>query len=234
MLREHIMVALESLGLSADEPVLDALVLHAGMMLATNAIHNLTRITDEEDVALLHVADSLTALPYLVAAPEGSFADIGSGAGYPGIPLALLSARHAVLVESRAKKAAFLQEAVDVLGIDAEVRMSRAEELAESQAGAFGAVTARALATLPSLVELAAPLLVVGGTLIALKGEPGAEEYASGDAVARIVGLKRTSTDPVTIPGVDLQRTIVCYRRERESRIALPRRPGMAQKKPLA
>ncbi len=234
MLRDQIAFAAGALGVSLEEEALDAIVLHAGMMLAANAERNLTRITGEKEIAFLHVADSLTALARLARAPSGPFADIGSGAGYPGIPLAVVSHRRAALLEATGKKASFLRDVVDVLGIDAEVLAERAEEVAHTQPSAFAAVTARALAPLPSLVELAAPLLAPGGLLIALKGEPSEDELSAGDAVAEIVGLARASSESFTLPGIDVRRTIVCYRREGRSRIQLPRRPGMAQRRPLA
>lgn len=234
MLREEIRRALASLQVVATESQVDALHAHASMMLDANAVHNLTRITDAHDVAFLHVADSLTALPVLSAAQPGPFADLGSGAGYPGVPLAIMSGRCGTLVESRAKKAAFLQDVARVIGLDLQVLPERAEEAARGHAGAFSVVTARALSSLPSIVELAAPLLAPGGVFIAMKGGPAGEELEAGDRVARMVGLERSSAEAFLLPVALVRRTLVCYRRTGDARIALPRRPGMAQRSPLA
>lgn len=234
-LREQVLGALQLVGCGGlPEEVVDGLVLHAGMLLAANTSQNLTRITDERDVAMLHVADSLVALPHLAEAPAGRFADIGSGGGYPGIPLAMASCRPVVLVESRGKRAAFLEEVVLAVGLDGSVAASRAEELPTDEVSRFAAVTARALAPLVSLVELAAPLLMMHGRLIALKGDPSPEEIAAGDQAARIVGLRLVHADRLVLPGVEARRAILCYERVREPSVVLPRRPGSAQRKPLA
>ncbi len=235
MLRDDIVACLEAMGLQTTAAQLDALVIHATMLVEANTHMNLTRITRDEDVALLHVADSLTILPFLRSAPPGAFADLGSGGGYPGIPLGIMSGRHLTLVESRGKKAEFLQGVIDEIGLDADVRPLRAEELAVTERGAYAAVVARALAPLESLVELAAPLLERGGVLIAMKGLPGVEELDTGDAAGAVVGLKRTGTVGVELPAAAAaERTVVSYVSVAASKILLPRRPGMAQRHPLA
>jgi 16S rRNA (guanine527-N7)-methyltransferase len=137
-------------------------------------------------------------------------------------------------VESVRKKAAFLSKICADLRLEATVHPIRAEELALVNSGAYSAVVARALSSLPSLVELAAPLLCVGGTLICLKGSPEESELERGDAVARLCGMNRRSTESVSVPTVDAQRTIVVYRKERPARMSLPRRTGLAQRQPLA
>lgn len=233
-LANEIRASMLAVGVEVSDAQQGALLEHARRMLAVNDYLNLTRITEAHDVAILHVADSVLALPALESAPEGPFVDLGSGAGYPGIPLAILSGRQVTLVESRGKKAAFLTEVVAALGLGAEVLPERAEEVASKRLGAFAAVTARALAPLPSLVELAAPLLRHSGILIAMKGDPSAEEIRSGDAAGKLVGMKRIRTDRVELPGTDATRTLVTYRREGAPKVRLPRRPGMAQRKPLA
>lgn len=212
---------------------LSALLRHLALVDQANARFNLTTIHPEDAVAL-HLLDSLAATSWLNRAPAGGFADLGSGAGFPGIPLAVLTGREVTLVESVKKKAAFLEGAAADLRLKSTVRPVRAEELALERRGAFSAVTARALSALPSLVELAAPLLVVGGLLICLKGRPEQEEIERGDTVAAMCGMERIALESASIPGVDAARTLVVYRREGQSRTKLPRRNGMAQRQPLA
>jgi 16S rRNA (guanine527-N7)-methyltransferase len=232
--RSEIGAAVAVFGLSLTDAQLGALVTHAQMLLDANQLLNLTRITDEGQLALAHVADSLSLLPFLDEAPAGSFADLGSGGGYPGIPLVIVSGRPGVLVESTQKKAAFLTEVVETLGLDIDVQPVRAEELAATRPNAFAAVTARAVSALPSLVELAAPLLEQNGLLLAMKGEPSREELAAGEQVARIAGMEALGPTRIVVAGLKAQRSVVRYRRVGRPSVRLPRRPGLAQRHPLA
>jgi 16S rRNA (guanine527-N7)-methyltransferase len=224
---------LAEMGMAATEPQLCALLRHLELVSDANASFNLTAIPAEQYVPL-HVLDSIAVLPYLNAAPPGEFADLGSGAGFPGVPLAILTGRRVVLVESVKKKAAFLERVVTDLCLEASVQGIRAEELALERRAAFAAVTARALSSLPSLVELASPLLLTAGLLICLKGALEGPELARGDSAARSCGMERVTTASLTVPHVDAQRAVVVYRRCAAEGVALPRRSGMAQRRPLA
>jgi 16S rRNA (guanine527-N7)-methyltransferase len=231
--RSEIDEGLTALGIEHSGEQVFALERHLQLVAEANAAFNLTTIPPEQSVAL-HVMDSVVALPFLVAAPTGEFADLGSGAGFPGVPLAVLTGRQLTLVESVKKKAAFLESVVGELRLEATVQGVRAEELAGERPGAFAAVTARGVSSLPSLVELAAPLLAPDGLLICLKGAPEETELTRGDLVARRCGLTRVETAEVDVPGVEARRTIVVYRRTGPAGVSLPRRNGMAQRQPLA
>jgi 16S rRNA (guanine527-N7)-methyltransferase len=231
--RQGIADGLRDLGLQVDDSLIGLLVEHLELVYAANAEFNLTRIA-REDAAALHVIDSLFAAASLAECPPGGFADLGSGAGFPGIPLAIVSGRPAVLVESVKKKAEFLRRAIGALRLESTVRPVRAEELAETDPGSFGAVTARALSSLPSVVELAAPLLVEEGVLIAFKARPEVEELERGRAAARLCGMVEEQLVEAPFPRVDSLRTLVIYRRHGCATLKLPRRPGMAQRRPLA
>jgi len=233
ILEDEITAGMCEQGVTAEAGAVALLARHARSVLAVNEVMNLTRIP-AEDFVPLHVLDSLSALPFLNAEPEGAFADLGSGAGYPGIPLAVLTGRPVALVESVRKKAAFLEGVVADLCLKATVHPLRAEEVAAEHAGEFGVVVARALSALPSLVELAAPLLAASGALICMKGRPDDEELRRGDAAAALCGMKLESVTQVRVPRVDAERTIVVYRKTGASRTRLPRRNGMAQRQPLA
>lgn len=229
----QIAAGLKELGLEIDAKRVEALAVHLRAVFETNANLNLTSI-DPEDAVALHVLDSASALSFLSRAPAGTFADLGSGAGYPGIPLAVLSGRPVALVESVRKKAAFLERIVADLCLKATVHPVRAEDLAGEHGERYAVVTARAVSALPSLVELATPLLAMGGWLVCLKGRPEQEELVRGDRAADACGLERIETADVTVPGVEGARTIVVYRRAGEPRVKLPRRNGLAQRNPLA
>jgi 16S rRNA (guanine527-N7)-methyltransferase len=231
--KHRIVEGAEQLGLTLTSAAAEQLIEHAHAVLAANASMNLTTIPEAE-FAGLHILDSLSAAHYLDAAPAGRFADLGSGAGYPGIPLAIASGRAVDLVESVRKKAAFLEAVARELRLEATIHPIRAEELALKHKASCSAVVARALSSLPSLVELASPLLIQDGLLICLKGAPEQEELERGDFAAEACGLMRERTESVYVPYVDAQRTIVVYRKMRLARIPLPRRVGLAQRQPLA
>lgn len=232
-IEEDIASGVRALGLEVMPQALSDLALHMRRVLEMNSVMNLTSIK-EPDFVPLHVLDSLSAHPYLEREPEGRLVDLGSGAGYPGIPLAIVSGRPVSLVESVQKKAAFLVSVCEELRLESTVHAIRAEELAIEQPRGYSVVTARALSALPSLVELASPLLSIGGALICLKGSPESSELERGDSAARRCGFVRERTDAIAVPGVDAVRTIVVYRKTMESNMRLPRRNGMAQRQPLA
>ncbi len=217
-----------------------SLLLHLGMVLEANRTMNLTRIDDVEAAVVGHVVDSLALVAVIreIAGPvvEGESVDLGSGAGFPGFPLAILSGSRVTLVESVGKKAMFLRSVAAELDNSADVAVlgARAEEVALERPGAFQIVTARALAALPSLVELAAPLLSAGGRLFAMKGQPSPEEIARGREVAVLVGLTEERVERYRLPGSARDRSVIVYRKKGEPLRPLPRRPGMAQRKPLA
>lgn len=231
--RANIASGLEALGIAADAQQLALLAEHLEMVFEANETLNLTSI-DPVDAVALHVLDSATAAPFVMAAPEGAMADLGTGAGFPGVPLAILTGREVSLVESVKKKASFLALVVEALCLKATVHPIRAEELALEQRGAFSVVTARALSSLPSLVELASPLLRENGRLICLKGRMEDDELRRGDQAAALCGMVRLETQSVAIPGVEVARVIVVYERAGRSVRKLPRRIGLAQRQPLA
>jgi len=231
--RESIERALGAHGISSTSVQAETLSKHATLVLDANREFNLTRITDAGDVLELHIVDSALATAAVVAAPLGSLVDLGSGPGYPGIVLCVLSGRRTMLVESVGKKSAFLSSAVSQLGIDASVYAGRAEDLARERDSEFACVVARAVAPLASLVELAAPLLILRGRLVALKARPSDEEIASGVRAAAQCGMRQVAAE-----GIELSegqtRTLVIYERVGGSRIKLPRRTGLAQHAPLS
>ncbi len=210
------------------------LLAHLSLVLEANRHFNLTAIRTWREGMALHIADSLTALTAVDAAPAGPLADLGSGAGYPGIPLAVLSGRPAVLVESSEKKARFLESVVATTGMSGiEVVPRRAEQLAVERPGGFAVVVARAVASLAALAELASPLLAPDGLMVALKGLPGSDELAEASSTAAAVGMEVDHIAEVSPPGESAHRTLVVFRKAREPRVDLPRRPGQAQKRPV-
>lgn len=175
-------------------PVVAALVDHLRLLLAWAPAVNLTAIRDARVAVAAHVFDALAALPLLRRNHVRGLLDLGSGGGYPGLPLAIaLPAERALLVDSIGKKARFLATVVAGLGLDGHIEVApvRAESLAADprHRGRWPAVTARAVAALPELVELAFPLLETGGLLVAWKGsEIGDERMRATAALAALGG----------------------------------------------
>lgn len=210
----------------------DLLKRHLELVIEANKTTNITRISTWDEGMLLHVEDSLVGLPEVEVAPEGRLVDIGSGAGYPGIPLAIESGRTTLLADSVGKKTAILASMVEELGLDnVEVYTGRIEDLAREKAGVFAVVTARALAQLSVLMELASPLLQDGGRLVCYKANVSDEELQHALSLQERLGMSLVSDRAVELG--DACRRIISFEKSGRSQINLPRKTGMAQKRPL-
>ncbi|PKQ29849.1 MAG: 16S rRNA (guanine(527)-N(7))-methyltransferase RsmG [Actinobacteria bacterium HGW-Actinobacteria-10] len=223
-------------GVGVDAESCSLLLEHLKLVLHANMSFNLTTITDSTEAIRLHVVDSLVGVPEVITAPAGRLADIGSGAGYPGIPVAIVCRRRTTLFESVGKKARFLEETVGALDLAdrIDVQGRRSEELSETHRGAYAVVTARALSSLPSLLELSSPLLAVGGELIAYKAGVDVDERLRGESAAALLGFELRRERRIFLPTGGEERTILVYAKVGEPTMSLPRRPGLAQRRPLA
>lgn len=222
-------------GLSISPEIAEKCVQHLLLVLEVNKTTNLTRITDLHEALVLHLFDSLTLLPYLCAALEGPCLDMGTGAGFPGIPLCLCSDRHFTLLDSVGKKVRAVSSFIESLGLASrcEAVQDRVESFAASHPSSYVAVTARAMSSLPVLVEYAAPLLVTGGYLIVSKGNPTRDELNQGNRAGKICGMRLVKQSSLELP-LDLgHREILVYERYAKPQIALPRAVGAAKKSPL-
>jgi 16S rRNA (guanine527-N7)-methyltransferase len=193
-----------------------------------------TSVRRLDEAAETHVADSLVALELDAVRAAGRIADLGSGAGFPGLALAVaLPNAHVALVESAARKSAFLERAIAAADLpNAEVVHARVEAWPDG-VEAHDLVTARALAALPVVVEYAAPLLALGGALVAWRGrrDPAAETAAA--RAAPQVGLEPVEVRHVhPYPGARDHHLHV-FRKAAPTPSRFPRRPGMARKRPL-
>lgn len=204
-------------------------------ILEANKTTNLTRITEEEQARLLHLEDSLVGLPEMDQAPVGLYGDLGSGGGFPGVPLALATGRETVLVDSVKKKMSIVQSILESMGLEDQISTSgeRIEDLSFEYEGRFAVLTARALSRLVSLIELASPLLQKGGHLICYKAQVSDEEIDEALAVQELVGMKLISRRAVLLSDGETERTILVFEKKANPRIKLPRRVGLAQKQPL-
>ena len=190
-----------ALALELDDAQLAKLVAHLDLLDEWNARMNLTAIRDRPSQLTKHLLDSLAVLPYLSG---HRIADVGSGAGFPGIPLAIVEpGRQFALIESTGKKCRFLEHVRDTLGLaNVEVVQSRAESYHPEVR--FDTVLARAVGPLADLVKVAGSLVVGGGRLLALKGR-----YPTDELAARLKGWKVAAVHPLTVPGLAEERHLV-------------------------
>lgn len=208
---------------------------HLELVIEENKVTNLTRIVDWESAQVLHVEDSLAGLPEVFEAPEGAYLDMGTGAGYPGIPVALMTGREAVLADSVGKKTTAVQKFIDALGLSATASTyhGRIEDLTTQKPEYFSLITARALSAQSSLLELASPLLKKGGLLVCYKTSSDTEELEHGKQVARKLGMEFVSARDLVLSDGETKRAIVVFKKVSKPSMKLPRRVGMAQKKPF-
>ncbi len=234
--RDALERGLQALPLTLSPVAREAIDGHARLLLAWTTAINLTAIRDPAAVATGHVLDSLAAVPLVERRGVDRGLDLGSGGGYPGLPLAAALPDIAVtLVEPIGKKARFLETVVGATGLAdrVTVHQARAETLAASpeHRGRWPLVTARAVASLPELVELAFPLLAPGGALLAWKrADLDAELTAGRRAAVGLGGGRLTVVDPA-VPGLAEHRLVVAVRTGRVPD-AYPRDPGARRRRP--
>lgn len=190
-----------ALGIELDESQAARLLEHLDLMDEWGQRMNLTAIRDREQQVVKHVLDSLSVRPYLRGA---RVADVGSGAGFPGLPLALVEpGRHFTLIESTGKKCRFLECVRDTLGLEnVEVVQSRAESFRPEER--YDTVIARAVGPLADLVRYAGPLLAGEGRLLAMKGR-----YPEDELKSKLNGWKVSAVHRLEVPGLDEQRHLV-------------------------
>ncbi|MGN0070526.1 MAG: 16S rRNA (guanine(527)-N(7))-methyltransferase RsmG [Atopobiaceae bacterium] len=225
--------------MEADEEQCNLLLRDLDLVEETNRHVNLTRITDPESAVTLHVVDSLTLLPRFLESQKKThlpYLDLGTGAGFPGIPLAVMSSSQGLLIDSTQKKISAVADFIEKLGLDDRIGADavRAEELALTHKRQFGTVVARAVAPLSVLIEYASPLLCRHGALVVSKGQLSDEEYDDSLYAAELCGMDFVSRETIELPRDMGHREILVYTRERNPQIKLPRRAGMAQHHPLA
>ena len=221
--------------LSFTEEQLAQFTRYYELLVETNKVMNLTAITEPEEVAVKHMVDSLLA--YEDGMQGKTLVDVGTGAGFPGVPLKIYCPSLKVtLVDSLGKRLRFLEQVIDELGL----KGIRCEHLRAEDAGRskkhreqYDYVTARAVARLSVLSEYCLPLAKKGGQFIALKGSRFAEEIEEGEAAVKILGGKIISAEPVKLPGLDDGRAIIKIAKIKTTPAQYPRKAGTPEKQPL-
>ncbi len=206
-------------------------------LLAWNQKYNLTAIRDADGIRGKHFLDSITCMLAWKENPPEHLIDIGTGAGFPGIPLKIIMPRmQLTLVESVGKKLDFCKHVSDVLALEnVTFIQARAEELGLSRTHRekYDWAVARAVANLPVLAEYLLPLVRVGGGMLAQKGETGPAEAHKADRAIQVLGGRIKQLIPVLIPGVTEERFLVVVDKVSPTPPGYPRRVGLPAKRPI-
>jgi 16S rRNA (guanine527-N7)-methyltransferase len=224
-------------GIRLTERQVAALVALENELLSWNERFNLTAIRDKEGIRTKHFLDSFSCTLAWKGNPPARLVDVGTGAGFPGLPLKILHpGMELTLVESVGKKTAFCRHVVEKLklsGVDVITR--RAEEVGQmpDQRESYDWAVARAVANLPVLAEYLLPLVRVGGRMLAQKGHSGAVEAHHAEKAFRLLGGCLHQLIPVTLPGVAEERYLVVVDKIAAVPPQYPRRPGIPAKQPL-
>ena len=231
-MEQHLRSGLAALDLPADG--VPALLSFGGQLLETNKVMNLTAITDPADVATLHFLDC-AALLKLADFRNKRVVDVGTGAGFPGMPLRILEPSiHLTLLDSLGKRINFLQGVCDSLGFaDVECVHSRAEEFAAKHRESYDMAVSRAVAALPVLAELSLPLVRPGGVFLAMKAVDSEAEINAAKNAIRLLGGRIREVKDYAVPGTEVTHRLVVIEKAAPTPPKYPRPFAKIKKDPL-
>lgn len=227
-------VLVSEAGFKISRDNLTCMVRHLLYVEQVNSFINLTRITDLNDALVLHIVDSLL-FSSLVHDSQGPFLDMGTGAGFPGIPFSISTGLSGVLLDSVGKKVNAVATIASELNLNQlQFVHARVEDFAADHPGEFSYVMARAMASLPILIEYATPLLRRNGSLLISKGQLDSQEFESGICAARICGLRLDQQRSIELPHQLGHRELLSFVKIGMPSVKLPRSAGAAKRNPLA
>ena len=229
-MRNTLQAGLPLLGLELSGETQDTLCAFGAAMVKQNEVMNLTGITDDRGVANLHLLDSLTVMASAELAGK-TIIDVGCGAGFPGVPLAIASGAKVTLLDSLGKRMKWLEACLPQLGICAECITARAEEAVATRRETYDFATSRAVARLNILLELTAPYVKVGGAVLAMKGAAAGEELAESAAAIKKLGLKLEAVKEFPIDGTN--HAVIILRKIAPTPKQYPRRFAKIKQSPL-
>lgn len=205
------------------------------LLLEWNEKINLTTIVEPEQIIVKHFLDSLTIKKYIE--DEKNIIDVGTGAGFPGMPLAIEKNNNVTLLDSLNKRINFLNDVKEKIGLENVVTVhSRAEDAAKDKKyrECFDYAVSRAVAPMNVLLEYLLPFVKVGGKVICMKGPNVKEEMDNSEKVAKILGGKIEKVEELEIPEIDMKRTVVIVKKIEKTSSKYPRKAGTPSKEPLA
>ena len=231
IMKQTLLQGLPELKLALSEEQVDTLCAFGAAVVRQNQVMNLTAITEPVQVAKLHLLDSLSVLSALDLRGK-KLIDVGCGAGFPGVPLAIACPEPQVtLLDSLGKRISWVKEILPQLGIQAECVTARAEEAVASCRESYDIATSRAVARLNILLELLAPYVKVGGAVVALKGSAAKEELGEcGDAMKKL-GLRQEAFLEFPVDGAS--HALIVLRKVAPTPKAYPRRYAKIKQSPL-
>ena len=214
---------------------LEQFFVYMNLLIEWNEKMNLTAIIDPDEIILKHFIDSITILNKM---ENGSkVVDVGTGAGFPGIPLSIMNPTLKItLVDSLNKRLIFLQEVVDKLNLkNIEIVHARAEEFGQNKKyrESFDIATSRAVANLSTLSEYLIPLVKVNGKVISMKAADAHDEIKDAKKAIEILGGKIEKIDEFNLPQSDIGRTVITIKKETQTPSKYPRKPGTPSKEPI-
>lgn len=235
--KDYLKDATEKYGISLSDEQLDQFDKYYQLLVEWNEKINLTAITEPREVAIKHMVDSLSCWQADLFEDGIAVIDVGTGAGFPGIPLKIYRPDiKLILLDSLNKRIKFLQTVVDELGLkDVKCIHARAEEAARNKAlrEKFDLVVSRAVARLPVLAEYCLPFVKTGGIFAALKGMKFAEEAADAKKALSVLGGSQPECVEIKLPYLEDKRAVIYIKKEKSTPKAYPRKAGTPDKNPL-
>ncbi|MBP3255433.1 MAG: 16S rRNA (guanine(527)-N(7))-methyltransferase RsmG [Clostridia bacterium] len=221
------------IGIELNKSQINKFYNYMSLLLEWNEKINLTAITEPNEVILKHFVDSLTIFKYVE--DNTKLIDVGTGAGFPGIPISILKENSKItLLDSLNKRISFLNEVVEELDLkNIETIHSRVEDFGNKERERFDIATSRAVAALNVLIEYLLPLVRVGGKCICMKGSNAEEEIQDAKKAIKILGGEIEKIEEIELPGSDIKRTIIIVRKVKETPKKYPRKAGLPSKEPI-
>ncbi len=235
ILKKYLKESAERININITEEEAEKILNYKKLVIEWNEKINLTAITEDKEFILKHIIDSLTINKYIK--DKESLIDIGTGAGFPGIPLKILNPNiKIVLMDSLNKRLTVLNDIIEKIKLEKiKTLHGRAEEIFKNKdfREQYDVATARAVANLNTLIELMLPAVKVGGICICMKGKGGEEELKESMRAIELLGGKVSSVEKLILPESDFERTIIVIKKVKQTPNQYPRKPGTPQSKPL-